>query len=318
MRGPSFISQAPLRSTLLAGRRSAIATNPARSARDLRSARAAPAAPSPACMASVPPPPAEPSAEAQASGSPPRIVSPPAGPCGLSKLSFTDSFVSTLPADPELANFVRRSVRGSSFSFVLPTSPAEDDQRKLYRLRDPEGEAAVAPQLPRGMVAWSTGAAELLDLSADAAPEGAEEEAAVSVLGGFGDLWPGMRPYAQCYSGHQFGSFAGQLGDGRAITLGEYVNNAGERYELQLKGAGKTPYSRTADGRAVLRSSIREFLCSEAMHCLGIPTTRALSLVSTGKPSPSLPSPSPPVPTTTAPPTTNPARFSAPYCLPDL
>ena len=71
------------------------------------------------------------------------------------------------------------------------------------------------------------------------------------------------KPYAQCYGGHQFGSWAGQLGDGRAITLGEVVNAAGERWELQLKGAGMTPYSRRADGRAVLRSSIREFLASE-------------------------------------------------------
>jgi uncharacterized protein with ACT and thioredoxin-like domain len=92
----------------------------------------------------------------------------------------------------------------------------------------------------------------------------------------------GMEPYAACYGGHQFGNWAGQLGDGRAITLGEVVNERGERWELQLKGAGPTPYSRTADGRAVLRSSIREFLCSEAMHHLGVPTTRALSVVTTG------------------------------------
>jgi uncharacterized protein YdiU (UPF0061 family) len=92
-----------------------------------------------------------------------------------------------------------------------------------------------------------------------------------------------MQPYASNYGGHQFGHWAGQLGDGRAITLGETVNAAGERWELQLKGAGPTPYSRTADGRAVLRSSIREFLCSEAMHHLGVPTTRALSLVGTGE-----------------------------------
>lgn len=77
----------------------------------------------------------------------------------------------------------------------------------------------------------------------------------------------------QCYGGHQFGSWAGQLGDGRAISLGEVVN-MGQRWELQLKGAGKTPYSRFADGRAVLRSSIREFVASEALHHLGIPTTR--------------------------------------------
>lgn len=78
------------------------------------------------------------------------------------------------------------------------------------------------------------------------------------------------QPYAQCYGGHQFGSWAGQLGDGRAITLGEVVNSKGQRWELQLKGAGKTPYSRRADGRAVMRSSIREFVASEAMAALGV------------------------------------------------
>eukprot|EP00887_Chlorella_sp_A99_P003723 scaffold7.g3723.t1 len=88
--------------------------------------------------------------------------------------------------------------------------------------------------------------------------------------------------YAQCYGGHQFGSWAGQLGDGRAICLGEAVAPDGGRWELQLKGAGNTPYSRMADGRAVLRSSLREFVASEAMHALGVPTTRALSLVGTG------------------------------------
>lgn len=91
---------------------------------------------------------------------------------------------------------------------------------------------------------------------------------------------PGSQPYASVYSGHQFGVWAGQLGDGRAITLGETA--AG--WELQLKGAGRTPYSRGGDGRAVLRSSIREFLCSEAMHALGIPTTRALCLTASDAP----------------------------------
>lgn len=95
-------------------------------------------------------------------------------------------------------------------------------------------------------------------------------------------LYPGMQPWAVNYGGHQFGHWAGQLGDGRAISLGEAIGTDGGRYELQLKGAGPTPYSRGADGRAVLRSSIREFLCSEAMHHLGVPTTRALSLVGTG------------------------------------
>lgn len=89
-------------------------------------------------------------------------------------------------------------------------------------------------------------------------------------------------PYAMCYGGHQFGHWAGQLGDGRAINIGEIEGTDGDLWTLQLKGAGPTPYSRTADGRAVLRSSVREFLCSEAMHHLGVPTTRALSLVVTG------------------------------------
>ena len=101
------------------------------------------------------------------------------------------------------------------------------------------------------------------------------------VLGG-GQVVEGMDPYSQRYGGHQFGNWAGQLGDGRAITLGEVLLE-NEVLELQLKGAGSTPYSRFADGKAVLRSSIREFLCSEAMHHLGVPTTRALSLVSTGE-----------------------------------
>ena len=92
----------------------------------------------------------------------------------------------------------------------------------------------------------------------------------------------GMQPIATNYGGHQFGHWAGQLGDGRAMLLGERVGRHGERWELQLKGAGPTPYSRTADGRAVLRSSLREFVCSEAMHALGVPTTRALCLIGTG------------------------------------
>ncbi len=96
-------------------------------------------------------------------------------------------------------------------------------------------------------------------------------------------LWPGMQPLASVYSGHQFGVWAGQLGDGRALLLGE-VQAPGGPLELQLKGSGLTPYSRMGDGRAVLRSSIREFLCSEAMHALGVPTTRSLCV--TGSPLP--------------------------------
>ena len=92
------------------------------------------------------------------------------------------------------------------------------------------------------------------------------------------EVLPGSQPLASVYSGHQFGVWAGQLGDGRALWLGEIDTPLGPQ-EVQLKGAGLTPYSRMGDGRAVLRSSIREFLCSEAMHGLGIPTTRALAIV---------------------------------------
>lgn len=96
-------------------------------------------------------------------------------------------------------------------------------------------------------------------------------------------LLPGSSPLASVYSGHQFGQWAGQLGDGRAILLGERAAPGGPQ-EIQLKGAGLTPYSRMGDGRAVLRSSIREFLCSEAMHALGIPTTRALCVTGSNAP----------------------------------
>jgi uncharacterized protein YdiU (UPF0061 family) len=97
-------------------------------------------------------------------------------------------------------------------------------------------------------------------------------------------LLPGMDAIAALYAGHQFGHYVPQLGDGRAILLGEVKNAAGEGWEVQLKGAGRTPYSRGGDGRAVLRSSIREFLCSEAMYALGIPTTRALCIVGSDRP----------------------------------
>ena len=109
-----------------------------------------------------------------------------------------------------------------------------------------------------------------------------QTDAALQLLGG-NALPPGPQPLASVYSGHQFGQWAGQLGDGRALLLGEIDTPAGVM-ELQLKGAGLTPYSRMGDGRAVLRSSIREFLCSEAMHALGIPSTRALAIV--GSPAP--------------------------------
>jgi uncharacterized protein YdiU (UPF0061 family) len=105
---------------------------------------------------------------------------------------------------------------------------------------------------------------------------------ALQVLAG-NAVAPGTRPFASVYSGHQFGVWAGQLGDGRALLLGEIDTPAGAM-EVQLKGSGLTPYSRMGDGRAVLRSSIREFLCSEAMHALGIPTTRALAVIASPQP----------------------------------
>jgi uncharacterized protein YdiU (UPF0061 family) len=117
---------------------------------------------------------------------------------------------------------------------------------------------------PPYLISFNPAAAELIDLD----PEQ-----------GGSTLVPGMEPLAMLYSGHQFGVYVPQLGDGRAILLGEARNERGERWDLQLKGAGLTPFSRDGDGRAVLRSTIREYLCSEAMHGLGIPTTRALCIV---------------------------------------
>ncbi len=129
-------------------------------------------------------------------------------------------------------------------------------------------------------VATSADCAALLGWDADWSQR--EDWQALQVFSG-NALWPGMRPLASVYSGHQFGVWAGQLGDGRALLLGEVTTPQGP-HELQLKGSGLTPYSRMGDGRAVLRSSIREFLCSEAMHALGVPTTRALCV--TGSPLP--------------------------------
>jgi uncharacterized protein YdiU (UPF0061 family) len=169
----------------------------------------------------------------------------------LSAASFGNSFVRELPADPVAAN-TRRQVPNASYTRVTPTPVA-------------------SPTL----LAWSDALGLELGLARPS-------PAAVEALAG-NRVFPGMEPYATRYGGHQFGVWARQLGDGRAITFGEIVARDGSRQELQLKGAGPTPYSRTADGRAVLRSSLREFLCSEAMHFLGVPTTRALSLVGTGE-----------------------------------
>lgn len=168
-------------------------------------------------------------------------------------LRFDNRFIRELPGDDETGPRVRE-VRGAAWSAVMPTPVA-------------------APRL----LAYSPELAEQLGLGQDLldSPDFAR------VFGG-NALYDGMQPWAANYGGHQFGHWAGQLGDGRAISLGELLAPEGARWELQLKGAGRTPYSRGADGRAVLRSSIREFLCSEAMHHLGVPTTRALSLVATG------------------------------------
>jgi uncharacterized protein YdiU (UPF0061 family) len=124
------------------------------------------------------------------------------------------------------------------------------------------------------LVSFNTTAARLLDLDLT---EGKRPECAA--LFGGSMLAPGMEPLAMLYSGHQFGVYVPQLGDGRAILLGEATNSRGERWDLHLKGAGMTPFSRDGDGRAVLRSTIREYLCSEAMYALGIPSTRALCIV---------------------------------------
>ncbi|MDB5796227.1 MAG: YdiU family protein [Paucimonas sp.] len=124
------------------------------------------------------------------------------------------------------------------------------------------------------LVATSAGAAKLVGIE----PAHMESQAFIDAFTG-NSVLPGSVPLAAVYSGHQFGVWAGQLGDGRAILLGELpaaIEDPPRKLELQLKGAGRTPYSRMGDGRAVLRSSIREFLCSEAMAALGIPTTRAL------------------------------------------
>ncbi|WP_455429853.1 protein adenylyltransferase SelO family protein, partial [Longispora fulva] len=135
-----------------------------------------------------------------------------------------------------------------------------------------KAEPTPVPQ-PR-LIGWSEELAKDLDLDAP-------DEEDVKILAG-NKLTESMYPYASSYAGHQFGTWAGQLGDGRAINLGELTSKKGI-FELQLKGAGPTAYSRRADGRAVLRSSVREFLISEAMFHLGVPTTRALSLVATGE-----------------------------------
>lgn len=171
----------------------------------------------------------------------------------FNKLIFDNRFLFHLPADNETANYCR-SVENAAYSWV---NPQKTKQPSLVAVNQP--------------LANLLGLTQKECLSAEF----------VNVFSG-NTLIKGMRPYSLCYGGHQFGQWAGQLGDGRAINLGEVVNQTLGHQTLQLKGAGKTPYSRNADGLAVLRSSIREYLCSEAMFHLGIPTTRALSLCLTG------------------------------------
>ena len=172
----------------------------------------------------------------------------------MKSLTFDNRFVREMPADSQHGPGTRL-VEAAAYSLVVPT-----------------------PVSKPSLLAYSPEVARLLDLD-DADIQSAEFLDAFSGNA----LLTGMEAYSANYGGHQFGHWAGQLGDGRAIALGEVISDSGQRWELQLKGAGPTPYSRHADGRAVLRSSLREFLCSEAMHHLGVPTTRALSLIVTGE-----------------------------------
>jgi len=171
----------------------------------------------------------------------------------LDSLKFDNSYYNKLPADPVINNN-SRYVDAACYSKVAPM-----------------------PFPKASLVAFSRDMAMELGLN----PMECMTQRFTEIFSGTHPLG-GMQPFAACYGGHQFGNWAGQLGDGRAINLGEIISKKGQRWALQLKGSGPTPYSRHADGFAVLRSSIREFLCSEAMHYLRVPTTRALSLLSTG------------------------------------
>ena len=168
------------------------------------------------------------------------------------KLNLNDTFNKQLPTDSDISN-TRRQVYEACFSFVTPRIPSNP---KLLHYSDD-----VATTL--GFTKEDMQSKDFLDIVSGS------------------NVYPETQPYAMAYAGHQFGNWAGQLGDGRAINLFEILHD-NQRWTLQLKGAGETPYSRTADGFAVLRSSIREHLCSEAMYHLGVPTTRSLSLVTTG------------------------------------
>jgi len=166
---------------------------------------------------------------------------------------ISDTFSKALPADPILENN-RRQVENSAFSYVTPRIPSKPSI------------VHVSPVM-----------AQTLGFD----KEMIHSDEFLKVFSGATTM-PDTKPYAMCYGGHQFGHWAGQLGDGRAINLAEVETAFSQRWTLQLKGAGATPYSRTADGLAVLRSSVREHLCSEAMYHLGVPTTRSLSLMLSG------------------------------------
>lgn len=168
------------------------------------------------------------------------------------KLNLKHTFTQELPADSILENS-RHQVKEACYSFVRP-------------------KQTKAPEI----IHVSKDMAQTLGIS----ETDLSSELFLKVLTG-NEIFPNTKPYAMCYGGHQFGHWAGQLGDGRAINLFEVEHN-NTQWTIQLKGAGETPYSRNADGLAVLRSSIREYLCSEAMFHLGVPTTRALSLALSG------------------------------------
>jgi uncharacterized protein YdiU (UPF0061 family) len=170
----------------------------------------------------------------------------------LMSIQFLHKFTTNLPSDPNEENFTRQ-VNNAAFSYVKPKIPSHP---KLLHL-----------------------AKEVQDLIGFS-DDFVKSESFLNLVSG-SEIIGNAKPFAMNYAGHQFGNWAGQLGDGRAIVLGEIEHN-NQLFTLQLKGAGPTPYSRRADGLAVLRSSIREHLCSEAMFHLGVPTTRSLSLVSTG------------------------------------
>ena len=170
-----------------------------------------------------------------------------------SPLQLDNHFVRHLPADPEQRN-IRRQVSKACYSRVQPL------------------------QFPRAtLLGWSQPLAAQLGLS----PLQLGEARFAQIFSGT-ELLSGSEPFAQCYGGHQFGNWAGQLGDGRAILIGEVIDRDGRLRDIQLKGSGPTPFSRRGDGRAALGPVLREYLVSEAMFSLGIPSTRALAAVTTG------------------------------------